>query len=147
MLLPKSSDCLFAILYPQYRAVDSPQQTKDQIIFRYDTKRLLLLGLKRAQRMQAPKNDARYTGAALKQLADSQFNLGEPSSTVRPFHTPIVVVLTTGKSKDTTEQDAIKKLTNRYKKEVVFLLYKDDEFYRFRLTKKVVYVGRTVILV
>ena len=47
-------------------------------------------------------------------LAENQLNLGEPTSVIRPFHTPVLVVLTTGKSQDELVKTAVDKLIDRY---------------------------------
>jgi len=66
--------------------------------------------------MTMDKKRGRLTGDTLMTLADTQFNMGEASSTVRPFHTPVVVLLSTGQSRDTdTEEEAVSKLIARYK--------------------------------
>ena len=63
--------------------------------------------------MNPDKHGSRLTGGVLSNLAETQLNLGESSSVIRPFHTPVLVVLTTGKSDDSSEQDAIKMLNDR----------------------------------
>ena len=64
--------------------------------------------------MNSDKKGGRLTGESLMKLADTLFNMGEESSTVRPFHTPIVVVLSTGRSRDTImEEEAVSKLITK----------------------------------
>nr|XP_002129164.1 uncharacterized protein LOC100185619 [Ciona intestinalis] len=89
------------------------ERTKVSIrLNRYPNLRSFQRGLNRTRRIYTLRHQ-RHTGSALRYLADNIFDLESNRSVIRPFHTPLCVVMTTGASDDVTEAEAVRTLVER----------------------------------
>uniref|UniRef100_H2YN29 VWFA domain-containing protein n=1 Tax=Ciona savignyi TaxID=51511 RepID=H2YN29_CIOSA len=90
------------------------ERTKISIrLNRYPNLRSFERGLHRTRRIYTTPRHRRHTGSMLRYLADNIFDFGNNRSLIRPYHTPLLVVMTTGASYDATEDDEVRTLQQR----------------------------------